>query len=266
MLANASSFLSPDMITIQFGVLRRQHADAVGALLQHVTGNRGAGLLLVADELVHERNVVVLRHASVLGRVRAAVRGDDLDELIDDLVGDEGVAEVHLSDVGLAVGYLAEGLEDLLGRVLVLGDVDHEADELLKGDVVTALGGVHKVVVHFVFGEDEAQRGEGGAELKLLERVGVVAVKVAEDGLELLELDRGEVGHVARDHLVVEEGELFLHRRLDETVLVDEFVVRVRCKVVFFDVGLLALCVHSGDGLEVLVQRRQVITELADVV
>ncbi len=220
----------------------------------------------IPNHPVHKRNVIKLRLPAVGLHVRPAVGGHDLDQLLDDLVRDERVAQVHLGDVGLAVGDLAEALEDLLGRVLVLGHVHHEADELLEGDAVAPARGVEEVVVHLVLGEDEAERGERGAEFELGQAVGVVAVEVAEDGLELLELDGGQVGHVARDHLVLEEGELLGHGGLGQGELVAELVVRVGGEVVFFDVGFLALGVDRRDGLEEGVQGWEVVGQLAHVV
>ena len=219
----------------------------------------GGAALGGGDELLHEADVVVLGLAAVVGHVGPAVGRDDLDELVDDLVGDERVAQVHLGDVGLAVSHLLERLEHLLGRVLVLGDVHHEPDELLEADAVAPARRLHEVVVHLVLAEDEAQRRERRRELELRQRVAVAAVEVPEHRLELLELDRRQVRHVPRHHLVLEEGELLLHGRLDEPELVGQLIVGVGREIVLLDVGLLALGVHGRDLLEEGVQGGQVV-------
>ena len=95
-------------------------------------------------------------HATIGGHIWAAVSGDNFYKLLDHLVGNERVAQVHFSNVGLSVCDLSEGLEDLLGGVLIFSDLDHKADKLLKGDAVAAVGGRNKVLVHLIFAKDKA--------------------------------------------------------------------------------------------------------------
>ena len=180
--------------------------------------------------------------------------------------------QVELGDVRLAVGDLAEGLEDLLRCVLVLGHVDHEADEGLEGDGVGPAaggggggGGARKMRVHLGVVVDEAEAGEGGGEFDFLQGVAEVAVEVAEDRFELLELDGGEVGHVAGDELVFEEDKFLGDGGFDEAEFVGELVVGVGCEVVLFNVGFLALSVEVGEGFEEGVKRGKVRVQTLDV-
>lgn len=111
----------------------------------------------------------------------------------------------------------------------------------------------------------EPKASQRGRELEFLQGVAEVAVEVAEDGFEFLELDGREVRHVACDHLVIEEGEFLGHAGFDEAELVFEFVVGVSCEVVFFDVGFLALLVERVDGVEEGVEGGKVFAQASDV-
>jgi hypothetical protein len=63
-------------------------------------------------------------------------------------------------------------------------------------------------------------------------------------------LNGREVGHVARHHLVLEEGEFLGDGGFDQGEFVAELIVRVGGEVVLFDVGFLALGIYGGDVLE----------------
>lgn len=103
------------------------------------------------SHLLHEADIVILGQVSILKEIGAIVRGHRLDQMLDDFVGDERMAEVKLSHVGLenmlvirtryhyrhnptylSIGNFLETLEDLLGRVLILGHTDHKPDELFE--------------------------------------------------------------------------------------------------------------------------------------
>ena len=62
--------------------------------------------LLIQRHLLHKADVVVFRQVAVFLQVRAAVGGHGLEEVFDEVVRDEGVAEVELGDVGLLEGLI----------------------------------------------------------------------------------------------------------------------------------------------------------------
>ena len=133
-------------------------------------------IVVPAHVSLHVSDVVKLGHVPVLLHIRALVFGHRLDEVLDDLVGDEGVAEVEFCDVWLGyirttshliakvllVAYLSisnllEAFEDLFCGILVFGLIDHEADELLKRNVISPAARFSELAVHFVFVVYKAQ-------------------------------------------------------------------------------------------------------------
>ena len=169
------------------------------------------------------------------------------------------------NNIYLPIGNLPETLKDLLGRVLILGDTDHETDELLERHLPAPTRHVAERVLHLALVVHEPEAGERGAELELVQGIRQVPVKVPEDGLELFELDGRQVRHVARHHLVFEEGEFFRDGTFDEAEFVGELVVGVGREVVFFDVGFGALLVEEGEGGEKGVERGEVIIQALHV-
>jgi len=165
----------------------------------------------------------------------------------------------------LPIRHLAKALKDLLRRILILSNADHESDKLLKRHEIAPAARRPEPLVHLHLVVHEPEAGQRGGELEFVQGVGQVAVEVAEDGFEFLQLDRGQVRHVARHHLVLEEGELLGHAGFDQAELVFELVVGVGGEVVFFDVRLLALLVDGVDGVQEGVEWGEVFAQSSDV-
>ena len=163
------------------------------------------------------------------------------------------------------IGNLPETLKDLLGRVLILSHTDHESDELLESHVTSAACNVPERLFHLHLVIHQTQARERGAELKLVQRIGKIPVKMPEDGLKLFELDGSQVRHIAGDHLIFEEGEFFRDGAFNEAELVGELIVGVGCEIVFFDVCFSALLVEEGEGGEEGVEWGEVIIKALHV-
>ena len=118
---------------------------------------------------------------------------------------------------------------------------------------------------HLALVVHQPQTGERGAELKLVQRIGQISVKMPKDRLKLFELDGSQVRHVAGDHLIFEEGEFFGDGAFDKAELVGELVVGVSREVVFFDVCFSALLVKDGEGGEKGVKRWEIIIQALHV-
>lgn len=163
------------------------------------------------------------------------------------------------------IGDLPETLKNLLGRVLIFGHTDHEPNELLESHMPTPACNVPERLFHLHLVIHQAQTRERGAELQLVQRIGKILVEMPEDGLKLFELDGSQVRHVAGDHLIFEEGELFRDGAFDEAELVGELIVGVGCEIVFFDVCFSALLVEEGEGGEEGVEGGEVIVKALHV-
>ncbi len=88
---------------------------------------------------------------------------------------------------------------------------------------------------------------------------------MAENGFEFFELNGSQVGHVSRNHLVFEKGQLLRDAGLDKAEFVFEFVICVGCEVVFFDVGFLASLVDRVDCFQEGVEGWKVFVQPLDV-
>ena len=163
------------------------------------------------------------------------------------------------------VGDLPETLKDLLGRILVLGHTDHEPNELLESHVPAPACNIPERLFHLLLVIHQPQTRERGAELKLVQRIGKISVKMPEHGLELFELDGSQVRHVAGDHLVFEKGEFFRDGAFDEAELVGELVVGVGCEIVFFNVCFSALLIEEREGGEESVEWWEIIVKALHV-
>jgi len=90
----------------------------------------------------------------------------------------------------LPIRHLPKTLKDLLRRILILRHADHEVDKLLERNVVAPAARLQELLVHFHLVIHETEAGERGGKLEFVQGIGEIAIEVAEDGFELLELDR----------------------------------------------------------------------------
>ncbi len=148
----------------------------------------------------------------------------------------------------LAISNFPEGLEHLFGGILIFRNADHEADELFERHI--SLGPTHlpKRLFHLHLIKHKTQTRQRGRKLQLLQRVTQVPIEMPENTLELLKLDRRQIRHVARDHLVLQEAEFLRHTAFHKAEFVGKLVVSVGCEVVLLDVGFGALIVEGGEG------------------
>merc|ERR1712154_52078 len=140
------------------------------------------------DLVVEERSdislVIVATLDALLGRHGS---GEVLD-----LLGRQ-LSNLHVvdSDVILATSQDVEGILQLLGGVLILGDGDHVLEELLEVNSLTTIGdlvenGLEALVTSFEIELDDTKTRKARLELKTVELVVVVLVEVLEGFLELL--------------------------------------------------------------------------------
>ena len=153
----------------------------------------------------------------------------------------------------LPLSHLLEALKHLLCRVRILGERNHELDKPLEINFSLVPADLVENTVHLAIIIHKPKARQCGRELDLVQGVTPVPVEVAEHGLEFLQLNGGQIRHVARHELVIEKSQLLLDGSFDQGQLVRELVVRVRREVVLLDVGFRALLVDGGNGLQELV-------------
>ena len=177
----------------------------------------------------------------------------------------QGTSRQEKRPTHLPIRHLPKTLKHLLRRILILRHTNHKANKLLEAHPLPPTTRLAEALMHLLLIVHQPETGQRGRKLQLVQRVADVAVEVAEDGFELLELDRRQVRHVARHHLVFEKGEFLADGGFDEAELVGQLVVGVGCEVVFFNVGFGAAEVEGGDGGEEGVQGGEVGVEALHV-
>ena len=90
----------------------------------------------------------------------------------------------------LPISHLPEALEDLLRRILILRDLHHEPDELLKvHSLPPSTADLHEPLMHLLVIIYQPQTRQRGGKLQLLQRIAAISIKMPEDALEFLQLN-----------------------------------------------------------------------------
>jgi hypothetical protein len=94
-----------------------------------------------------------------------------------------------------------EGFPQLVGRSLILHDVNQEIDECFKRHSAVVLQKLVIDVVHILVGVYNSQTRQGGCHFRLAERVRFIPIEISKCGFKLFQLRGRQVCHIARDNL-----------------------------------------------------------------